>query len=214
VKRDAAADIPSHLHFSTLNRDALDVAFQLQLFEGNPTTIPEIRLDDVRTQPRKVLDIGCGSGDWILAAARAWPETSFVGLDLVIGHQIPLHLLDSTYSPSHDHDSRPRQQRLQQQPQQQQQPQTVNIGLSSLDQPSTVSPPAPASQSRAAKFSVSTPVGSTLGSRIEWVQSNFLKSLPFLDEEFDYIHVSGIARGVPEDKVSRKPIAEYRKGKS
>lgn len=39
-------------------------------------------------------------------------------------------------------------------------------------------------------------------SRVEWVQGNFLKPLPFADGEFDYIHVSGIARGVPEDRVS------------
>lgn len=42
--------------------------------------------------------------------------------------------------------------------------------------------------------------------RIKWVHHNFLsKRLPFKDAEFDYIHVRGIAAGVPEDKV-RRPL--------
>ncbi|OBZ68915.1 Demethylmenaquinone methyltransferase [Grifola frondosa] len=36
--------------------------------------------------PTKVLDIGCGTGTWILDAARQWKNTHFVGLDIV-----PLH---------------------------------------------------------------------------------------------------------------------------
>ncbi|TFK27645.1 hypothetical protein FA15DRAFT_145734 [Coprinopsis marcescibilis] len=36
--------------------------------------------------PIKVLDIGCGTGTWILNCARTWRETQFVGLDIV-----PLH---------------------------------------------------------------------------------------------------------------------------
>ncbi|KIY71996.1 hypothetical protein CYLTODRAFT_79909 [Cylindrobasidium torrendii FP15055 ss-10] len=36
--------------------------------------------------PRKVLDIGCGTGQWILDCARLWKDTHFVGLDVV-----PLH---------------------------------------------------------------------------------------------------------------------------
>ncbi|KAH8104809.1 hypothetical protein BXZ70DRAFT_618872 [Cristinia sonorae] len=44
-------------------------------------------------------------------------------------------------------------------------------------------------------------VGSSqLASRITWVQGNFLEPLPFQDEEFDYVHIKRIARGVPEDK--------------
>ncbi|TFK40860.1 hypothetical protein BDQ12DRAFT_721473 [Crucibulum laeve] len=36
--------------------------------------------------PVKVLDLGCGTGTWILNAAQTWKESSFVGLDIV-----PLH---------------------------------------------------------------------------------------------------------------------------
>jgi len=32
--------------------------------------------------PRRVLDIGCGGGIWILAAAQHWTDCSFVGLDI------------------------------------------------------------------------------------------------------------------------------------
>ncbi|KAF8527597.1 hypothetical protein BU17DRAFT_81827 [Hysterangium stoloniferum] len=35
------------------------------------------------TPPQKVLDLGCGSGEWILECAREWKDTSFTGLDLV-----------------------------------------------------------------------------------------------------------------------------------
>ncbi|KAI0084810.1 hypothetical protein BDY19DRAFT_969281 [Irpex rosettiformis] len=33
--------------------------------------------------PQKVLDLGCGSGNWILECARQWKDTHFVGLDIV-----------------------------------------------------------------------------------------------------------------------------------
>ncbi|KAG9120195.1 hypothetical protein FRC07_004401 [Ceratobasidium sp. 392] len=33
--------------------------------------------------PTKVLDLGCGTGHWIIRAAHEWPETQFVGFDLV-----------------------------------------------------------------------------------------------------------------------------------
>ncbi|KAG8936809.1 hypothetical protein FRC02_011388 [Tulasnella sp. 418] len=35
----------------------------------------------VRPKPRMVLDIGCGSGSWIMAVAPEWPECRFVGFD-------------------------------------------------------------------------------------------------------------------------------------
>ncbi|KAI0252378.1 hypothetical protein BJV78DRAFT_351287 [Lactifluus subvellereus] len=38
------------------------------------------------TPPTKVLDLGCGSGHWILECAKLWRNCEFVGLDLV-----PLH---------------------------------------------------------------------------------------------------------------------------
>ncbi|KAI0031080.1 hypothetical protein K488DRAFT_52878, partial [Vararia minispora EC-137] len=39
-----------------------------------------------------------------------------------------------------------------------------------------------------------------LQSRITWLQANCLEGLPFPNEEFDFVHVKRIARGVPEDK--------------
>ncbi|KAG8795793.1 hypothetical protein FRC17_008078, partial [Serendipita sp. 399] len=33
--------------------------------------------------PKTVLDLGCGNGLWVMEAAKAWPETIFVGIDLV-----------------------------------------------------------------------------------------------------------------------------------
>lgn len=46
-----------------------------------------------------------------------------------------------------------------------------------------------------------TRVGSAaLAARITWVQDNFLEGLPFPNEEFDYVHIKRIARGVPENK--------------
>ncbi|KAF9013209.1 hypothetical protein BDQ17DRAFT_584508 [Cyathus striatus] len=33
--------------------------------------------------PMRVLDIGCGTGTWILSCARTWKECQFVGLDIV-----------------------------------------------------------------------------------------------------------------------------------
>ncbi|KAL0580636.1 hypothetical protein V5O48_001366 [Marasmius crinis-equi] len=85
--------------------------------------------------PTRVLDIGCGTGSWILDCARVWRRCHFVGLDVV-----PLH------------------------------PDLIQVG--SLD----------------------------LAQRITWVQHNFLEGLPFPNEEFDFVHIKRIARGVPEDK--------------
>ncbi|PCH39988.1 hypothetical protein WOLCODRAFT_162007 [Wolfiporia cocos MD-104 SS10] len=36
-----------------------------------------------QTPPQKVLDIGCGTGSWIMNAALKWKDTRFVGLDVV-----------------------------------------------------------------------------------------------------------------------------------
>ncbi|KAG7447987.1 uncharacterized protein BT62DRAFT_747189 [Guyanagaster necrorhizus] len=85
--------------------------------------------------PSKALDIGCGTGAWILNCARSWKDCHFVGLDCV-----PLH------------------------------PDLQRIGSSDLTQ------------------------------RITWTQANFLESLPFPNDEFDYVHIKRIALGVPEDK--------------
>ncbi|TFK52605.1 hypothetical protein OE88DRAFT_1734576 [Heliocybe sulcata] len=85
--------------------------------------------------PTKVLDIGCGTGTWVLECAKIWKKCHFVGLDIV-----PLH------------------------------PDLQQVGSADL------------------------------ASRITWTQTNFLEGLPFPNEEFDFVHVKRIARGVPEDK--------------
>ncbi|KAG0700023.1 S-adenosyl-L-methionine-dependent methyltransferase [Suillus ampliporus] len=46
-----------------------------------------------------------------------------------------------------------------------------------------------------------TPKDKDLIKRVSWVQANFLEGLPFANEQFDFVHVKRIARGVPEDKV-------------
>lgn len=39
-----------------------------------------------KTPPTRVLDLGCGTGSWILSSAKVWKDCRFVGLDIV-----PLH---------------------------------------------------------------------------------------------------------------------------
>ncbi|KAJ3810015.1 hypothetical protein F5876DRAFT_42681, partial [Lentinula aff. lateritia] len=85
--------------------------------------------------PIKVLDIGCGTGSWILDCARIWRTCHFVGMDLV-----PI------------------------------QPDLQQVGSSDL------------------------------AHRVTWIQGNFLESLPFPNEEFDFVHIKRISLGVPEDK--------------
>ncbi|GLB35880.1 putative O-methyltransferase [Lyophyllum shimeji] len=45
--------------------------------------------------PERVLDLGCGTGTWIIEASKEWPACQFVGFDL-INIQIPLKLLDES----------------------------------------------------------------------------------------------------------------------
>ncbi|KZT75057.1 hypothetical protein DAEQUDRAFT_19481 [Daedalea quercina L-15889] len=85
--------------------------------------------------PKRCLDLGCGMGAWTIAAARDWPDCTFVGYDLM-NVQIPLWALEED-----------------------------------------------------------------IASRVEWVHGNFLRQrLPFEDEEFDYVHIQGLAFAVPENK--------------
>ncbi|OJT02738.1 hypothetical protein TRAPUB_6732 [Trametes pubescens] len=44
--------------------------------------------------PKRCLDIGTGLGLWVLSSARTWPESTFVGLDMV-NIQPPLQVLES-----------------------------------------------------------------------------------------------------------------------
>ncbi|KAJ7597490.1 hypothetical protein C8J56DRAFT_920209 [Mycena floridula] len=47
--------------------------------------------------PENVLDLGCGTGTWVVDAAKEFPQCDFVGFDLV-NIQIPLSALDSPIS--------------------------------------------------------------------------------------------------------------------
>ncbi|KAJ3503452.1 hypothetical protein NLJ89_g8425 [Agrocybe chaxingu] len=46
-----------------------------------------------KTAPVRILDLGCGTGTWVIDAAKEWPECELVGFDLV-DIQIPLKMLD------------------------------------------------------------------------------------------------------------------------
>ncbi|KAK0459813.1 uncharacterized protein EV420DRAFT_1268944, partial [Desarmillaria tabescens] len=109
-------------------RDTWETSVCHQICESNTWHVFE-------KPPSKALDIGCGTGAWILNCARSWKDCHFVGLDCV-----PLH------------------------------PDLQRVGSSDLAQ------------------------------RITWTQANFLESLPFPNDEFDYVHIKRIALGVPEDK--------------
>ncbi|TFY59843.1 hypothetical protein EVJ58_g5519 [Rhodofomes roseus] len=85
--------------------------------------------------PKRCLDLGCGMGAWTIAAARDWPDCTFVGYDLM-NVQIPLWALEDD-----------------------------------------------------------------IAERIEWAHGNLLRQrLPFEDEEFDFVHIHGLAFAVPENK--------------
>ncbi|KAF8078906.1 hypothetical protein FPV67DRAFT_1466813 [Lyophyllum atratum] len=45
--------------------------------------------------PERTLDLGCGTGTWIIEAAKEWTACEFVGFDLV-NIQIPLNMLDES----------------------------------------------------------------------------------------------------------------------
>ncbi|KAG7099625.1 hypothetical protein E1B28_001453 [Marasmius oreades] len=48
-------------------------------------------------KPSRCLDLGCGTGTWIIDAAKEWPDCEFVGFDLV-NIQIPLSMTNSSIS--------------------------------------------------------------------------------------------------------------------
>ncbi|TBU23182.1 hypothetical protein BD311DRAFT_819838 [Dichomitus squalens] len=124
------ADVPYPRSYDRqmVDLDVWDDLWQLQL--GGSITMHVFD-----TPPARVLDLGCGTGTWILNAAREWKDSYFVGLDVV-----PLH------------------------------PDLLQVGCFDL------------------------------AARITWVQGNFLESLPFPNEEFDYVRLTRVGRGVPEDK--------------
>lgn len=84
-------------HASRLFSDVLDQAFLSSFKDGSPSLLPHIILDDPSTHPVRVLDLGCGTGAWVIFAASRLPNTEFVGYDLV-NHQVALAYLDEDVS--------------------------------------------------------------------------------------------------------------------
>ncbi|EJD03821.1 S-adenosyl-L-methionine-dependent methyltransferase [Fomitiporia mediterranea MF3/22] len=122
------APYPTSFDRRTLDLDVIDHIFLKSLKQS----VSFVQFKD--GPPKRCLDLGCGTGAWILDALKEWRDCHFVGFDLV-NIQPPLHLL----------------------------------GPSS--------------------------------SRVQWVHGNFLTTkLPFEDDEFDHVHIRGIARAVPENK--------------
>lgn len=131
-------------------------------------------LSDRTTHPRKVLDIGCGNGAWCIRAASLWPETTFVGLDLVAIQPDPyaLERIAATRKGS-------------------------KAGFKQSLEP----PPSRKSTSSQGTARLPPLAPNSIYNRIKWVHHNFLtKRLPFKDDEFDLVRVRGIAQGVPEDE--------------
>ncbi|KAJ7707607.1 hypothetical protein B0H17DRAFT_1033226 [Mycena rosella] len=50
------------------------------------------------------------------------------------------------------------------------------------------------------KSAQTLPIAHAIASRLQWVHGNLLDGLPFPSEHFDFVHISGIGLGVPEDE--------------
>jgi SAM-dependent methyltransferase len=68
---------PSYSSSSSAASSASSLFYTAPTTQTPATSSPPIRA------PKKVLDVGCGNGSWILNAASIWKETTFVGIDLV-----------------------------------------------------------------------------------------------------------------------------------
>ena len=90
-------------------------------------------LTPLKAHPSRVLDLGCGIGAWCIDAARDWPSTEFIGLDVC----------------------------------------PIQTPVSNLNNPD-------------------------LSKRISWVVANFLETLPFPDNSFDYVHMRFLQQAIPE----------------
>ncbi|KAJ3744450.1 hypothetical protein DFH05DRAFT_1190394 [Lentinula detonsa] len=131
VFRRRPGDIAYPLNHSNdmLNYDNWDHLFFKKCFRS-------LTMTQFETPPERVLDLGCGSGLWVLEAANQWQESIIVGLDVM--------------------DIQPK--------------------LSALD------------------------LNKDLARRIKWVHTNLLDGLPFSDDCFDFVRISRLGLGVPEDE--------------
>ncbi|TDL28128.1 S-adenosyl-L-methionine-dependent methyltransferase [Rickenella mellea] len=81
------APYPLNYDKETIDLDVLDHLF----FKQMKQSVSYIDLKD--GHPERSLDLGCGSGAWVLDAAKEWPDCQFVGFDLV-NMQPPICMLD------------------------------------------------------------------------------------------------------------------------
>ena len=171
---------------SSTPSDVLDQTFLAGLQAGNPSMLPHVDLRDPTTHPRKTLDLGCGSGAWIISAASLWPQTRFVGFDLV--PQIAnLSVFEETSTPNSAG------------------PPTRRFSLTQRRAAKSTRPNG--------SHNDSTRPPRRLSDRVRFVYGNFLiNGLPFEDGEFDHVRIAGIARGVPENKVCHDTGSRRRKG--
>lgn len=127
---------------------------------------------DRMAHPLKVLDVGCGNGAWCINAATQWPDTLIVGMDLVAIQPDPYAL-----------------ERI--------------ASRKGSKMPSKQPEPRPRTSTSDRSIKQAPLPSNSIYNRIKWVLHNFLtKRLPFKDDEFDLIHIRGIAQGIPEDDVS------------
>ena len=166
--------------------DVLDQTFLAGLQADNPSMLPHVDLRVPTTHPRKTLDLGCGSGAWIISAASLWPQTQFVGFDLV--PQIAnLDVFEETSTPNGAA------------------PPARPFSLTQRRASKTMHP--------SGSHNDSTQLPRRLSDRVCFVYGNFLiNGLPFEDGEFDHVRIAGIARGVPENKVCNDTGSRCRKG--
>ncbi|KAF9270828.1 S-adenosyl-L-methionine-dependent methyltransferase [Marasmius fiardii PR-910] len=74
-----------HLPADAEELDRLDAQHNLfrEIMGMYAPCMDEIMVDDVPGEPKTILDLGCGSGSWIMEAARDYPNCSAVAVDLV-----------------------------------------------------------------------------------------------------------------------------------
>ncbi|KAF7339336.1 UBIQUITIN-CONJUGAT-2 domain-containing protein [Mycena sanguinolenta] len=82
-----------------LELESLDMRLVSHMTDGSVSFVDfsdENWTKDGGPTPEHSLDLGCGSGAWVIDAAKEWPTCDFVGFDLV-DIQIPLKTLPSEY---------------------------------------------------------------------------------------------------------------------
>ncbi|TFK92667.1 S-adenosyl-L-methionine-dependent methyltransferase [Polyporus arcularius HHB13444] len=74
-RRQTGAVSPVEFHKDLLVGDDWNCMFLNRLCSG-------VTMHQFYEPPSSVLDLGCGSGLWVIEAAKVWPDTTFVGFDL------------------------------------------------------------------------------------------------------------------------------------